>query len=472
MKKNTLFTCSIRAVKSFPLPLVLLMAISLSTAVALTRTSTSASLLNHSSTHRLRSRSRKKTIIDPIMQSETSIGLSFCVEAISESSSPHVKIKQIEEQNNMLGFDVKSAREWMEHIEQSEGECHGVGAYTVLRCDAIYSKNNCRWKIWGLDFHMHRVCSSFRALIKNMSPKPFDNYYGVDWEHDSMRRSNDVIIAILNDAEMSLMNIDTDVESHDINLEVDVGVRTLMLTILWTPAKTHDKMQIIRGHATFAGSSRVWNPNGESLPVPISVCLAIPSNPTSEALSLLPRRHLDSERLQVAPAQSVGPNAKVSSWCRYRRPLESLFKDSGVGEVLLMGERQNTAYIGGQRFIDSLEMLEGLISNLFVIYKDGTVRTAPTTKVLSGYARHLVLEEINQTHGLSLDDMNAPVVGDADDWAEVFLTSAIRLIIPVKRVLIPVEGTDSVTLWESPDRGSDDFSFTRIVWAGIHKRMK
>lgn len=360
----------------------------------------------------------------------------------------------------------------MEHIEQSEGEFYGVGAYTVLRCDAIYTKYNCRWKIWGLDFHMHRLCSSFRALVKNVSPEPLDNYYEVDWEHESIRRSNDVINAILSDAEMSLVNIETTVELHDTNLEVDDCVRTLMLTVLWTPAKIHDKMPIIRGHATFAGLSRVWNPDGELLPEPITVCLAIPSNPSSEALSLLPRRLEDSERRQVAPAQSVGPNAKVSSWCRYRRPLENLFKDSGVGEVLLMGERKNTANIVGQSFIDSLEMLEGLISNLFVIYKDGTVRTAPTTKVLSGFVRHLVLEEINQTHELRLDDMNAPVVGDADDWAEVFLTSAIKLIIPVKRVLIPVRGTDSVTLWESPDRGSDDFPFTGILRAGLHKRMK
>jgi hypothetical protein len=179
---------------------------------------------------------------------------------------------------------------------------------------------------------------------------------------------------------------------------------------------------------------------------------------------------LDDKRFRATPAQSVGSNAKVSSWCRNRRPLEVLFKDSTVGEVLLMGLGGNAAIVGGQGFIDSLEILEGLISNFFVIYRDGTVRTAPTTKVLPGYARHLVSGQINQTHGLRLDDKNAPVVGDADDWSEVFLTSAVRLIVPVNRVLIPpVGGRQPMTLWESHHNGSNAHLFTNLLWSGIQK---
>jgi hypothetical protein len=451
-----------------------------STAVASTRRdkttcrptfATSTSLIKCSSSHR----SRSQTIINSIIQSGHSIGLPFCAEAMSDHSS-RVKISRIEQQDSttLHRFDVTSARGWMEDIERREGEFHGIGAYTVLRCDAVYTKNKCRWKIWGLDFHMHRLGSSFRTLMKNVSLETFDSYTGDAWEHESTRRTDDLINALLNDAAMYLLNVETTVESHDSNhgIEEDVRIRTLMLTVLWSPTVMDDKMTIIRGHATFAGTTRVLNPNGESPPLPISVCLAIPSDPSAEALSLLPRRHLDDKRFHSSPAQSVGSNAKVSSWCRNRRPLEVLFKDSGVGEVLLMGLGENAATVGGQGFVDSLEILEGLISNLFVIYKDGTVRTAPTTKVLSGYARHLVLGQINQTRGLRLDDQNAPVVGDADDWSEVFLTSAIRLIVPVNRVLIPpVGGRQSMTLWESQhDNGSN--KFTDLLWSGIQKHAK
>ena len=94
----------------------------------------------------------------------------------------------------------------------------------------------------------------------------------------------------------------------------------------------------------------------------------------------------------------VGANAKISSWCSIRKPLEdpSRYKipDSNIGEVLLVTQDENKQYQDEEDFINSLSILEGLTSNLFVIDKDGTIRTAPVGKVLLGYARHLVKEEI------------------------------------------------------------------------------
>jgi hypothetical protein len=71
---------------------------------------------------------------------------------------------------------------------------------------------------------------------------------------------------------------------------------------------------------------------------------------------------------------------------------------------------------------------------------------------------------------LVLDDSNAPTVQDAKDglWTEVFVTSSIKLIVPVNRVLIPpVEGMESTTLWQSDCRGPNDYPFTQLILSGI-----
>lgn len=475
MTKNTLWLCMVQAAKSLSPPLIFLMTISLTTWMASASFATSASFSNYLISHRARTQTT-----DTIMQPGALIDSSFCADAsIGDSADAScVKIRRIQQQDSTLGFDVTSARGWMERIEKIEGPLHGVGAYTVLRCDAIYTKQTCQWKIWGLDYHMRRLCSSFRALMENVNPETVGGSLGVAWEQASIHQTDSITSALLDDAEISLMNsMKTTEDSHYINVE---NVRTLMLTVLWTPAiidgNTKEKQGThalnIRGHATFTGSSRVRSSDGESLPMPISVCLAIPRVPSANALSQLPRRYSAEQRYQAASTQSVGPEAKISSWCKTRRPLEDMYKvpGSGVGEVLLVGEAQDTANEG---FIDSLEILEGLTSNLFVMYKDGTVRTAPGTKVLSGYARNLVSEAINLTHGLRLDDSKAPLVGDVNDWSEVFITSAVRLIVPVSRVLLPPVGEqESMTLWELRDSDSNAHPFTELIWSEIHKKLR
>ena len=208
---------------------------------------------------------------------------------------------------------------------------------------------------------------------------------------------------------------------------------------------------VVRGHAAFAGLGQAQNSQVCMLSSPISTCLAIPSDPSTAALRLLPQRYSDDDN------DLVGASAKISSWCSMRRPLEDPTRlkipGSGVGEVLLV--RQIKDKLNNQQLnIDSLEILEGLISNLFVIYKDGSVRTAPGGSVLSGYARQLVVECLDEIPGLRLDESNAPTVKDAKDglWAEVFVTSAIRLVIPVDRVVIPSVGSqESTTLWQLDD---------------------
>jgi hypothetical protein len=134
------------------------------------------------------------------------------------------------------------------------------------------------------------------------------------------------------------------------------------------------------------------------------------------------------------------PSAKLSSWCRIRRPLEDTFKTNGVGEVLLTRKISSSP---GQ----NLELLEGLTSNLFIVYRDGTIRS-PTKGVLRGFAQYLVMEA---AESLGLKIVDEPItLQDARDglWVESFVTSSVRLIIPVGRIIYenpvtPLDWTES-----------------------------
>jgi len=408
----------------------------------------------------------------------------FCAEATSIyndiNNSWDVHINRLDKDNNtnnnrIRSYDITSPRSWMEHIEHSSEDNHGVGAYTVLRCDATYNSkyNKCQWKIWGIGFHLNRLCSSYRMLMKH-------NRYmslSASSDYESKLQTNDIITSLLDEATISLLKEDRSSTSK----QDEEYVRTLMVTILWTPPKevvndsTANHKPIIRGHSTFAGEARTTNSNDDVFPFPISACLGIPSELTSEELAKLPKRYSNDNNDSIKSQSLVGANEKISSWCRIRKPLEdsTRFKvpDSNVGEVLLVTQDENKQYQDEEDFINSLSILEGLTSNLFVIYKDGSIRTAPVNKVLLGYARHLVKEEISE-HRQDLQlILNPPTIQDAKDglWSEVFITSAIRLIVPINRVLIPsIRDDDSgkpTVLWKS-----NKHSVTRSLWSAVCTR--
>jgi hypothetical protein len=379
----------------------------------------------------------------------------FCVEAfinatnVTETSDPAVAV-------STRPIPNVSAREWMENIEQREGSLHGVGAYTVLRCDVTYPASiamdggayankrsyDIQWNIWGFDFHMERLCSSYTLLLERKSS------YCTLYE-ESKRETEELMHTLLDHAckalyeeeatsTLSLGTTSTSNKSPNI-------FRTLMLTVLWTPPKQQQRTPVnqsllrptVRCHASFAGPSRA-SIDDDNMPPSISACIALPDELTSTALAALPCRYCGSA--------TVGATAKISSWCRVRRPLEDAKRykvpEMNVGEVLLVNQPENAT----SHFMESLEILEGLTSNLLVIYKDGTVRTAPALKVLAGYSRHLVLKALLEMTNLVLDE-RAPTVQDANAglWSEVFVTSAIRLLIPVDRVLSPMNVSDSTT---------------------------
>ncbi|KAL7479432.1 hypothetical protein ACHAW6_005168, partial [Cyclotella cf. meneghiniana] len=345
----------------------------------------------------------------------------FCAEAyaeITEEINPSSTAR-----TRRLDRDI-SAREWMEGIEKYEGSIYGIGAYSVLRCDVSYpatcsetnnvSNSDSRgedmhdfhWNVWGIDFHMDRLCSSYAMLINNHNLVRPCSFKDESLFEETRQQSEEMIKVLLEEAAKSLCEENTSKKSDQTNTaestdlqNQNTGVnlhRTLMLTLLWTPPKldhvnaTNHLRPTVRGHASFAGPSR---PSMEDqMPQAISACLSIPHELTPEAHALLPHRHIENSI--TGTYDSIGASAKISSWCRVRRPLEdpSVFKVPGmnVGEVLLVGNSSNAS----SDFIASLEILEGLTSNFFVIYTDGTVRTAPATKVLPGYSRFLVIKSL------------------------------------------------------------------------------
>ena len=54
-------------------------------------------------------------------------------------------------------------------------------------------------------------------------------------------------------------------------------------------------------------------------------------------------------------------------------------------------------------------------------------------------------------------------------WSEVFVTSAIRLVVPVEKVIIPAIGANvnPSTLWEAPN---DDYPVTKSIRSAIYQR--
>lgn len=453
----------------------------------------------------------------------------FCAEAdIQQINNINIEDDDsISTSNELLEYDRTSARGWMECIEQMEGPKFGVGAYTVLRCDATSlfvpsssssnsnrqdtSNFDCEWKIWGEKFHMDRLSTSFKTLTENIFGATTDYHQqigsfsnnggssitsmsgtGSSVHTESMftksiEETTHVMNKLLEHASRSICS-EMQLAQHNSynNLQNESLTQTLMVTILWTPSKQSIGSggavvtPLVRGHAVFSGTSQLATANiidASLLPTPITACLAIPNQLTPEALSALPRRHgmgLNYQR-QVGASAS----AKISSWCRIRRSLEdpSKYKSPDVGEVILLRKPDtergtNIMTYSNENFIDTLELLEGLISNLFVVYRDGTVRTAPVGLVLPGYARHLIIQELNE-RGLKVDSSKPPTMQDMRDglWSEVFVTSAIRLVIPVERIVMPASDGNLHILWEAPnDVEYESYRATTMIKSAIYQR--
>ena len=359
------------------------------------------------------------------LASSTALASAWC------SSTEFVtNVNDDEEENSIItsvGNVSPSPRLWMEDIEQSEG-CGG--AYTVMRCEIINADGSSeddghRWKVWGQDFHLKRLRTSYvvkYAMDHQSAAAAVDGEEGVYFE-TPIAQTNALVLDMLGRAG-DMMN--AEIESAAAADTVPV----VMLTVLWTKtADSDDRLPIrVRAHGSIAS---VPSPrHGKVLSAGIQTSVALP--PITNELTLQRYWSLCPNRYENRP------DAKDSSWCRDRRPLEDMNKTDEIGEVLLArpidgAETVTVGELGG------IELLEGLTSNLFVVYKDGTLRTAALEgNVLRGYARHLVLEAADRLR-LRHDETKPLLLQDAIDgmWSEVFITSSIRLVVPVVSMSVP-----------------------------------
>jgi hypothetical protein len=252
-----------------------------------------------------------------------------------------------------------------------------------------------------------------------------------------------------------------------------------MLTLLWYASKNKNEV-IVLGHAS------VINCNIFSSMDPNACSISSSTIPTwNIVINLLPSSIVNR---QCYPQ----PLAKVSSWCKQRKPLEKLFMPQSmltqrnrnirvesaiqpatvpIHEIILTKAMLSSLDQNGKT--DAHLLLEGLTSNLFVVYPNNVIRTAGSG-ILFGYVRHLVVGAVNgmnqnsshvstsNTFPWTIDTSTDIRLEDVDEWQEVFCTSSIRLIVPVERIFIPVDN------WSNMEKNDVNANFTtteiRELW--------
>jgi branched-subunit amino acid aminotransferase/4-amino-4-deoxychorismate lyase len=104
------------------------------------------------------------------------------------------------------------------------------------------------------------------------------------------------------------------------------------------------------------------------------------------------------------------PNVKDSQWIQLRAPQDRLKSQFNVTEVILSDEIGN--------------LYEGLITNLFIIKRDGSIETAPNHTILCGTMREFALLAC-ETLGIPII-LRCPQLHEIDLWDSAFLTSVSK----------------------------------------------
>jgi len=123
-------------------------------------------------------------------------------------------------------------------------------------------------------------------------------------------------------------------------------------------------------------------------------------------------------------------------WNMQRIPFEEA-KEPGVSEVILIDHNREC-------------LLEGLVTNFFVIDEEGALVTAGQD-VLKGHVRQLVISAARNAH--IKVKLQAPRLCDVGSWKGAFLTSAARLMQPIKAIRVP-----SVDGGKAAETSFDDYS--------------
>lgn len=356
-------------------------------------------------------------------------------------------------------LDLTKPSDWMEYIELLEhrrDQEGGAGAYDTLRCDLPIlfpsGEKASAWRIWGQEFHLHRLRNSYRSLlhVKNKTvgtvvPKNNENELLANERiQQATDESEKMLQALLEEAKqapMSQAGLDASVSKEDVSQagldasvskeyvsqaglgasvsKEDVWIQSVRLTLLWSSSSSHGGDDhscaiVVRGHACC--STRLVKEY--SFVEPVVCTIAAQANSDNATVTVD----------EALPSRLGNSQNKVAAWTRVRKTMErpERYKPTGVSEVLMVRRHNNTDN-------GNLELLEGISSNFFVVYRDGTLRTA-TDGVLFGYVRQLVLE-CAPSCGLTIDPRPI-LLHEALEWKEAFITSSSRLLFPISKILM------------------------------------
>lgn len=347
------------------------------------------------------------------------------------------------EADTLTSVNLGHAREWMEYVAFVQNDT--FGAYTVIRCETVAVGNTTTtmptgWKVWGLPFHYQRLKQSYSTLVSGNVTK--------EQLLAACNRTDLIMERLLFEANTAMT---TTTAFTATTTTTNCSRIILMLTILWTPRR-RNSMQLLGSSSStptidvYGHARHVIIPNNPSSPPPPMVAmLAIEPSTCGTTTRTNPCERLPCRYDRI-------PYAKLSSWCYNRKILEKKFKrilhDGGkrvvIGEVFLTRRRSttrtqqlwsnNATTISSNSNISScsipqdVELLEGLTTNIFVLYQDGTLRTA-SNGVLHGYIRQLVLQQ--KTIKISL---HPPLLSEVHQWKEVFVSSSIQLLCPIHAI--------------------------------------
>jgi Amino-transferase class IV len=395
-------------------------------------------------------------------------------------------------------LDLTKAPDWMEYVELLEGRSNnvgGAGAYDALRCDILLSHhttvstNNDRQKshVWGQEFHLQRLQASYRSIIDQTNQsKNADGHESMTLlesnVHSANRRSVQILQALVQEAEQASAITNSPLpERPNEPSEDEVWVQVVRLTLLWSPplgnlaTVDHGSTAIVvRGHACCSLQP---------------VAMRYHQGPSYIDCALAVERVSDG-RLRLDPLMPIRhdtkPDTKVAAWTRLRQTFETplRYKPAGVAEVLMVRACPETVTASSTNSDDfykeeEVELLEGISSNVFVVYRDGSIHTAPAG-VLPGYVRHLVNQSAVAACGSPVSTTRTVLLSDVSEWQEVFITSSSRLIYPVGRIWIPHmdghpqhEQVDFQVFWTDGRQGQDDSGAVgdRPMWHKVYDEI-
>lgn len=275
-----------------------------------------------------------------------------------------------------------SPRIWLEQQLQNQS-VYDDGAYTVLRGDIIKhlcdDETKISIQIWGRDYHLSRLQESYRLLFQDFDAE----------NHARFDEANELSINIL---EQLAEKVVTNYRNEESSI--------LMLTLFWMPSASDDAITV-SGHVTLIS-------NQNYVPYKIACISLKPSTKNQDSLDW-PNRF------------SHSPAAKYVSWCLKRRPLEDLFSQN---KIILLPSNDNK-YI-----------LEGITSNVFVHYKDGSWRTN-MVDALCGYSQNIICKILEDKMSAQLQ--YGPIsFEETEKWEHVFVTSSVSWLQPIGKILVPV----------------------------------